>query len=332
MAKVRHRSYKNFSGPAIIGTWQIPAPHSSLYCLDRQHWLTTEVETGGTYGTVVMYDGTGITAGPDQFILVYPRALAHEDYNAANDQGPLTKLLRQLEPVPGLASEVGALWKLFADQGWYISRDGYMRYLESRVVHIGTRKLKVTAGDKVHGTLIRDTVTPVKGKVPKKGSNWETALKFGTCVHDLFANPQGFPTQNLFGQERMLKTYTRLRVGMANVSEAVYERVSPSAVLLSDIGQELDLAMAVWYSNSVNAPAIAIKVLRSCIYARKPSPSEDPAGFAKRLIRSLGVRKYGRWNASIPGGRYQRTRKIAMKSGLWDKSLFAASGIMPVKL
>lgn len=335
MTTLGFRSYKNYSGPVIASnvTISVPTGDRAQFCMDRQHWLTVKVETGATYGTVVMYDGTCVTAGPDQFILVYPRELASEDFNAKDDQGVLTKMLRRLEPVPGLQDPVKALWKRFEKEGWYVSQDGFLRYIDNRKVSVGRRKLFVTAGDLVHGAVLRDTITPVGGQVPRNGKNWETAVEFAWLFHRLFVNPAGYEVQTAFGQERMLKAYTRLRLknpSKPTVAEAIYGQ-DPSSVRVNQVGEALDLAMAVWYSNSVNAPAIALRLLSTA--AARISPQQDREGFAHLLIKVLGNSSYGRWNADVKGGRYQRTRVHAMNCGLWRESLFEGpNAIMPKSL
>jgi hypothetical protein len=335
MAKVGFRRYKHYSGPVVAGEQEIPVPSGEReeFCMDRQHWLTVKVETGATYGTVVMYDGTCVTAGPDQFILVYPRELANEDYNARDDQGPLTKFLRRLEPVSGLEMDIRALWELFREHNWYVSQDGVMRYYADAQVKVKARKLNVKAGDLVHGAVLRDTITPVSGTVPRRGKHWEQALRFAWAFHHVFANPNGWHTQDAFGQERMLKAYIRRRLKAPKnptVAQAVYGR-DPSSVRVSDVGQPLDLAMAIWYSNSVNAPAIAMRWLSAVV--KQIDPKKKPEAFAKLLIKRLGTSTYGRWNADVKGGRYQRTRIHAIRSGMWDRSLFIGSkAIMPKDL
>ena len=340
---VHFRKYKNYSGPVILGEELIPAP-SLAWCVSRQHWLATKVETGATYDSVVMYDGTGITAGPDQFILVYPKELAHEDFNAKDDQGPLVKLLRRLEPIPGLAGPVGELWALFWDIGVYVSQDGFIRHTMEETVRIGRKKVRVHAGDIVNGNVLRDRVTPINGTVPRRGPEWEKASAICTAVHKLFANKAGFSVQDAFGQERLLKTYSRLRLkgwhSLIRVGDFVYGSRNPSAMTVNDIGEPLDLAMAVWYSNSVNAPAIALKHLIRCgrrgvthMRVDQMVGGADREDFARSLIRALGSSTYGRWNANEPNGRYQRTRKWAMRSGLWDKGLFRGKrAVMPARL
>ena len=324
------KTYKKYSGPVFVGSQKIPIP-TLARTLERQHWLTTQVETNGTYGTVVMFDGTAITAGPDQFILVYPRELANEDFNAKDDQGPLTRLLRRLEPTGGLAKDIESLWVLFAAENWYLAQDGLLRYLEAAKVRVGGRNISVRPGDVVHGAILRNTITPIQGTVPRKGKEWDKACSFGEAVHRLFSNPAGIPVQDAYGQEKLVKRYTRLRNFMdtsCTLDTYLFGQSITSATVF-DIGQEMDLAMAVWYSNSVNAPAIALKKLKACAQ----QCTNDLESFPARLVKALGTSSYGRWNAAEKNGRYQRTRRHAMRSGLWDRSLFTGrDAIMPVSL
>lgn len=325
------KSYNRFSGPTIIGTTMIPVPASS-FTLDRQHWLTTKVETAATYGTIVMFDGTCVTAGPDQFILVYPAELANEDFNAADDQGLLGKLLARMFLVPdaAIAPKIAALKSAFAAAGWHLTPLGELRYKASRSVTVAGRNIEVRAGDLVHGDVLRDVITPIGGEVPRTGPAWAQSALWCRLFADLFSEPAGFATQDAFGRERLLKAYKvpRLKTPTGKLSvEAVVFGRDLSGIRVTDCGEELDLAMAVWYSNSVNAPAIAI----SCLERVLGHGVEKP--FAARLIRALGTSTYGRWNASIPSGRYQRTRRLAMSSKLWSNSLFMGPGaIMPAQL
>lgn len=324
--KIVWRQFREYSGPAIVGTKTIKPPSGERinYVLDRHHWLTTKVETNATLGTIVMYDGTVVTAGPDQFILVFPRELEAEDYDAEDDQGELPALLRRMEVVPGLKAPVKSLWEAFAQEGWYVSQDrGRLRYLTDSRVRVKDKDLEVRAGDLVHGSVLREGITPLHGQVPATGAHWDKAARWAVLFHELFSHPDGVLTQLEFGKEHLLKTYVR-----HGVHVEFFNR-SPSAVQVSHIGLECDLAFAVWYCNSVNAPAIAKK----CLDRVKPQWLADRRGFAKALIRVLGTSTFGRWNASYANGRYQRTRKYAMESGLWPPELFSgASAVMPARL
>lgn len=333
MTEPQWKQYERFSGPTIVGTIKIPTP-TSPFTLDRQHWLTTKVETGGTFGTVVMFDGTCVTAGPDQFILVYPAELAHEDFNAADDQGLLGKLVARVFQCAdaSVSPKIAALKAAFAKAGWYLSPIGEMRYVEAQSVALVGRKIIVQAGDLVHGAVLRDVITPIGGVVPKTGPQWDQSAGWCRLFADVFADPATHATQFAFGKERLVKAYKvpRIKTPVGPISvESVVFGTDASAVRARDCGEALDLAMSVWYSNSVNAPAIALSALTSVL----STGVRPDARFPGRLLRALGTSSYGRWNASIPNGRYQRTRRLAQASGLWPQEFFVGAGaIMPATL
>jgi hypothetical protein len=91
--------------------------------------------------------------------------------------------------------------------------------------------------------------------------------------------------------------------------------------------------MAVFFSNSVNAPAMAFRKLHQALsnspvtsYYRGVPLTKGPK--ANRIINALGTADYARWNFRLVSGRYQRTRKAAMK--VWPKDYFTGEySIMP---
>jgi hypothetical protein len=323
MTQIKWRQFKDYSGPVAVGT--IPVlPPNGLGCAERAYWLTTKVETGGTYGSVVMFDGSAVTAGPDQHILVYPKELANEDFNAADDQGPLGALLARVMSVSALGVDMR---RRFLQAGWTLSPTGRFLYAQDRSVQVGGRTIQVKAGGVVHGAVLRDTFTPIGGRVPSSGPQWETASSWAMLLSNLFSDPTTFSTQRLYGQEQLEKSYKSRKFTVEG------QIVTPESILRSDIHtasvgpvpEALDLAMAMWYSNSVNAPAIAMKCLEKAWRAVAGSPVKLPA----EIIRTLGMSTFGRWNSSISGGRYQRTRIIAQSSRLWSPDFFKVGNIMP---
>lgn len=324
MADIRWKQFKDFSGPVLSGTVPV-APPTSRKCAERAYWLTTKVETGGTYGTIVMFDGTAITAGPDQYILVYPKEMANEDFNAADDQGPLGPLLAR---VMSVSPRGPALQKRFGSLGWTLTPSGKFLYGMDQTVRIAGRAKPVVAGSPIHGAVLRDTFTPVGGKVPKSGPNWLAACTWANELGALFGDPVTFSTQRLYGQEHLEKAFKNRSFasgGKAITTEYILQSDIHTATV-GTVTEELDLAMAIWYSNSVNAPAIAIKCLGRAWQVSGGKSEKLPA----EIIRQLGTSTFGRWNSNIAGGRYQRSRKIAMDCGLWSPSLFkSAGGIMP---
>jgi len=326
MPEVQWRQFGDYSGPLVVGTDVIPIPISNISA-EKFYWLTTKVETNGTFGTVVMFDGTALTAGPDQFIIVYPKELANEDFNAADDQGPLGPLLARVLAV-STSSYAVEVKRGFAAQGWVLTPTGQLKYVDSRSVRIAGRAVQVKAGGIVHGALIRDTFTPIGGKVPRTGSQWEQASTWAFRFNRVFADPATFSTQRLYGLEHMERSFQSRRVTVAGKPLTI-EKVLGVDFSTATLEKDLELAFAVWYSNSVNAPAIALQCLQNALNA----VSGDLNKLPKVLLRMLGSSNFGRWNANISGGRWQRTRKAAMESGLWAAELFQGVGaIMPVRM
>lgn len=346
--KVLHRKFRSYSGPVIKGVGDpVPPPMGPrmLHHVDRAFWLTTMVETGGRFGAVMMADGTACTIGLDQHIAVYPKELANEDFNAADDQGTLWKLLRRLETVrssPSYHQALEVLWGMFAEQGWYVAQDGVLRYASDRAsLGLGTGKhaASAVAGDIVFGQHIRNTLTPSGGKVPKSGKEWELAKRWAKAFHALTSHPGGQAAQVEYGIEHLVKRTKRRRIKVPGSARWVDleilgyggREVTSLRVGDGDWSEELDLAMCVYQSHSVNAPSIANKMLaRARNKAQGGAAVGNQARLAKWLIRFLGNSTYGRWDDDIKHGRYQRTRAAARASGLWTRSLFdGANAIMP---
>ena len=117
MTYVSWKKFKHYSGPRIVGKKNFILVENPTH-LEKALYLTSIVESGAKFGTIVMFDGTGVTAGLTQAIAVYPRELQHEDNNALDDQGPLWKLLSRMEYECG--ASVNNLWNKFKEVGWYL--------------------------------------------------------------------------------------------------------------------------------------------------------------------------------------------------------------------
>ena len=328
MTKVTRVSYNSYSGPSIKGTvdWE---PNTASSHWSRVLWLTSQVESGGKFGAITMYDGTAMTAGLHQAIAVYPKELAHEDFSAADDQGSLWKLLRMLELVHGIPA-LNELWSALAEKNWYVSTKGDLRYLSDDTVKVRSRNKKVSAGDLVYGFSIREEFTPNQGKVPRSGPDWDRSVSWAILFHNLFSDPKGFHAQTSFGMEHFHRYCTRKTITVGDkktLSQWLYGGKHDNPVVESP---ELDLALSVLWSHSVNAPAIAWRFLSAAL--KISDPLEKPEVFSKRLLAMLGRSSYGRWNHSVRNGRWARTRLIASRSGLWPSELFTSSGIMPRSL
>jgi hypothetical protein len=323
---IKHRKIGKYSGPVVTGfaPYSVPTGKRGKSCIYRTHWLTAKVETGAKFGAIMMADGTAVTAGLDQFALVYPKQVQKEDFNAVNDQGVLGKLLRRIELIDNSEFQqnaVSLLWQRFKHSNLYVAQDGVIRYLENCEYQLGNRKFVVSTGGTAHGAVLQDRLTPFQGSVPK--IMWPVAKAWAEDFYRVFSDPATFRTQEEFGIERMIKNVRRRKLDSDLTAEHFFfGSTDITAATVAMIGPELDLAFAVWYSNSVNAPGTAMTVLRRCAGTDKFS--------ADRLIRALATSKYGRWHWSIENGRYQRTRLAAKSSGLWPQGLFdGPTAIMP---
>jgi hypothetical protein len=319
--KVLWRKFRSYAGPMIKGTVPYEVPELQHNHVERAFWLTAKVETGARFGSVISYDGTGMTAGLDQHVAVYPRELAgKDDGNALDDQGSLWKLLRRMEYVqgnPGYQSRLAGLWTAFENEGWYVAQDGVLRYA------LDLRPGDGRAGSPVFGREIRNVLTPMNGNVDGP-YNREQAKKWIQRFHLVFSHPDGFRAQVEFGKEHLVKRTKRRGI------EWAYGNQEVSALTVSRLGEDLDLAMCMYQAHSVNAPAIANRALKKAADYRPAAPMNvDP----RKLIRLLGTSSYGRWSDNLKNGRYQRTRSAARASGLWPKSLFdGKDALMPKDL
>jgi len=301
-------TFKNYAGFKISGTTSMIKERRDTHLL-RASYLTAMVESGGKFGCVINYDGTGMTAGIHQAIAVYPSELLHPDKNIVNDQGPLWKLLNRLSHV-----DCYYFKEMFNKIGWYLAPDNTRKYVD--------------------GFTIREEFTGAKnGVAPLNGTARRNAEKWVNEFHMLFSHPKTFRIQENFGIEHFVKRANRAKLRfckskdlqkctLANTVYAAFEDIT-----VADPIPELDLAMCMYWSHSVNAPGIALKKLCSVIYHFEKNGAPT---FAKVLIRKLGESNYGRWSDDIKNGRYQRTRRFAMESGFWPDELFTGkSAIMP---
>lgn len=345
MLQVRHKKFKSYSGPCIYGEQRKPDFSTKLHC-ERAVLLTEGVETGYRLGSIMAADGTGMTAGLGQHILVYPRELASEDFNAKDDQGGLGELLRHME-VHAATPALDKLWEAFIAEGWYVAQDGRLRWHDNARVKVSGRWMDCKAGDVVHGAILRDTITPVGGKVPKTGAQWEQSKQWAILFHEVFSDPGSLKSQFDFEVQHLVtrighrKYPFRPHRRPETMAQAVYGSTSNEGLVVGrDISAMLDLALGVFHSHTVNAPAIAYRKLQESIQATGYRPEQARGGtgeiaLARDLLRRLATAHYGRWNEDIAQGRWARTRARARESGMWPGEFFRGVGsstpIMPRK-
>lgn len=313
MTLVSYSSYGPYSGARVRGTHPFILKSNASH-MDRALWLTSKVESGGNFGAVISYDGTGMTAGLHQAIAVYPKELADEDLNAADDQGPLFSLLESLP-----TSTTTSLRSLFASEGWELV-SGSLRYSKDTSWKIGSALVQPRRGSLVYGDHIRDVFTPVDGKVPRTGPLWDKTKRWALSFHEVFSNHATFEAQVDFGQRHFQSVALRKKLTVAGVTRSLHDHLYSGPLSV-----ESDLAVSVFWSHSVNGPAASYRLLIAALEFA-PVSSRD---FASKLLSGLACSTYGRWNFSVPSGRWVRTRLAAKSSGLWPKEFFEPSGIMP---
>lgn len=306
--------YKDWSGIRVKGTALVPVPTSSLH-IDRAAYLATTLESP-KMGTVQSYDRCGMSGGPFHFIAVQPSNLS---------QGSMFEFLHFLE-IAAPCPELTALWNLFKAEGWFVARDNTLRDINSGVL--------------VPGAAIRNTFTPLEGKVPKAvGPQRAQAEKWALAFSNLFSAPVTFKAQQEFAAKYLVNGQKAFEASFYAPYEVVSLRPARdnTAVANTDavISMQTDLALCVYHAHSVNAPAPAVKCLRTLLSEFPNHPGKFSNEAAAYLIWLLGTNTYGNWRDDKDGGnRYDHTRTSAMQSGLWPKEFFLPGDqcIMPVDL
>jgi hypothetical protein len=319
---MKYKKFKKYAGLVEYGVMpQQPVNMESSH-LSRAGWLTAEVESGGCYGTVMNYDGTGMTAGIHQAIAVYPRQL--EDDRIDNDQGPLWKLLVQMRTAAPNSYHLVELFSRMLNWGWYLDNDGVVRHQ--------------LTGVRVSGQLLRDGLSGPGGVVPTKGKGRIKANEWANAFYRAFSDVTTFHAQNEFGLAHFTK---RAKVKMKPCSNQYYRRFTLHDYLygphlhISNVkypweSVAMDLAICMFWSHTVNAPGKTLRVLCSDVDSwGLPGKDYTPGReTARRIIALLGNNPYGRWDDDIKHGRYQRTRDAAME--VWPENLFEGDhNVMP---
>jgi hypothetical protein len=304
-AKVSWAAHGGFSGPVIHGTVKSPP----LTSMDRGHvaradYLTFMVESGGLFGGIMGADGTVITAGRGQHAMVLPKV---------NSLGDLPALMFAMskcdsDPVKELITELDG-------SGLHLTSDGFLTDRH------GVTK-KATPMD------MRIILSVEGGNVPRGGESWDRASRWAMLFHDAFADPVTFKTQAEFDQDDLIESFNALRVPGGLCFESVYRRkLSRDLMVVSGamaaglyVSEELDLIMGIWHSFKVNGPSIARQILGKAMVLDNDA---DPALMrpVASLPMLLATSNYGRWNRTIPSGRWDRTMKIIRQSGIWSDAV-----------
>jgi len=318
-------TYKDYAGVSLKGDVEL-GPHGPRH-IDGASWLTAQVESGGKFGTVISYDGTGLTAGIHQAIAVYPRELeSPDDGYAKDDQGPLWKLLHrcfQAYPETQLVKDM----KDFLVKYGIVVVNGVARDADTHKILTGLYLRQVLTGSS-------------DGVMPDSGPGRKRAEYAAGMFSVFFSSMLTQHIQMAWGEEHLIKRVERTKMRFLKhttrkgrtIQQLIYDNVNNgievSLALSKDIPASFDLAMSVWLSFTVNAPSIALR--RMCRTFQSYGIS-DVDVFSSELIRSLGKSRWGRWSDDYRYGRYQRTRNYAMK--VWPKELFEGKhAVMPKEL
>lgn len=328
----KFRAYGDFSGPVIMGS----VPYRPIHIVghwERAFYITSLVECNAMMGSVVMYDGTVVTAGLHQAILVYPQQLAKENFQASDDQGSLVKLLTMIDTIPHFSTK-DDLWGEMAKNSWKL-QEGRLVYTQEKPVTFPKRIIRCRPGETVLGADLRNTICAPNGKVPSSGPQWVTACDWAQMFSAVMSDPRTFDMQIKFGMDSTVDTCKSRKVGNVSVLQFMYN----GEVITQPFADcsELDLAMTMYHSHAVNAPAIANKCLNAAMVSTKfpgtkAASLEQKRSLAKALVTNMGTSDYGQWDDDLPNGRYQRTRSCMMQSKFWPDSFFSPTGIMPKDL
>lgn len=317
---MRKITFNKYSGLKIKG--ETPIELESTLHLDLASYITTQIESGGVYGTVMNYDGTGMTAGSHQAIAVFPRNAS----DGIESQGPLWKLLSRmmaLDPTPlALVDIIDEMY----DANLVLGEDGKVRYQKT--------------GAYAAGESLQDFFGTPGGVLVERGADRKRAEIMISLFHDLFSCPSTFKLQERYGLEHFVKASERSKLRFSKVprtrgltiQEMIYDPMVEQHVSLVDsefMSPELNLAMCMFWSYYVNAPGMALKKLCQAIDAVDRRTSTWEEDLPRMIVRKLGTSSYGRWDDDIDNGRYQRTRSETLKLDIFPKELFHKSGIMP---
>ncbi len=311
MPNVRHvRFRKTKAGALVRGTDSVSLDDFDLSMhMDRAVWLTSQLEAP-SWGMVQSYDGAAMSGGLLHNIAVAPKTMT---------QSSLFGLLRRIEVMTRRCPPLTALWNALEQEGYYVARDGKLR---SRAT-----------GHPVPGRTIRNLFTPNNGNVPaptRRGKNqkWEQAKRWALRFHELLAHPATRPAQVAYAAEWMAKSRTALE--MKGYGSHTTGLDSPIGLRAEALAHELDLAMCVYHSFSVNGPGPAARALTGALRSVGDTVHREDVGkFAASLVRRLGRSSYGKWREK----RYPHTRRAVskgVKAGLWPRSV--ANAIVPAKL
>lgn len=325
MNKLRRIKYNKYAGVKINGTIPVIVDQDGDGAesnIEKALWITAMVESGGMFGSVMNYDGTGITAGLHQATAVYP-------YLKGMPQGMLWKLLDKIGKsiIPWGDEDSAAfhyieLIEALCKNG-YFPRDGMLMKSENNGWS------SVATGRDIRLLLSGS----YDGCMPLKGEHRERAEKFVQLFHNLFSHEETFEAQSEFGMEHFENILQRKIKSQAVSINSFFDYHSHEYTKDYAYSHDIatSLAMSLFLSHSVNAPSMAHKVLQRVVADIVRADISSPTERARMLICALGNTRYGRWDDDHKNSRYVKTRKFAMK--VYPRDLFVGkNAVMPLDL
>lgn len=292
--KVKRVKYGNYFGFVVRGdkNWNFlnEPEDSKLRHIRRALWLSAKVENNATFGTVQSYDGCGMSGGLEHQVAAYPRKLSA--------QGTIFKTINAFpaDALQALTRELSSInWEINPKTGMLVNK---------------------TTGKAVTGAEIRDEFTPLDGVVPASGPFFSRAKLWIEIFAELFSDPRTFEAQIDAGEQR-IGSFDALERSVYGARLSKGAHVPKDLKCTVDLNNDEDLAFCIYHCFKVNAPAVA----KACLKATAPY---NDTLWPQRLIGTLAIKQYGNWDK-----RYEKTRIIAMNSGLWPKELFGQGGLMP---
>lgn len=288
--------------------------------LNTAVFLTAMIESMH-WGTVQSYDGCGMSAGPLHSTAVLP--------NNNFALGPLWGLLQRI----GQHDRISSI----------ATYDELMDYLESKGlvfnamtgIPVSTRTRRAATGYQVSEVLTPPAKhvnqTLAYGTVGPHGPGHEQAKQFCILFANLFSDPATYLAQIDHSIDWLLKASQAER----NLYALAWGTPGVDRYYLSDenLGPAMSLALAVYHSFSVNAPAVASSTLATVLAVwnrggRGPvyDNEENAAALAGYICQAFKRSGYGMWGARTEGrqSRYEKTRAAASKLGVWDEELINA--------
>lgn len=261
---LRYGSYGGFAGPWVRGIYQYDLEGTLTEW--KIIFETVADPEGGAFDTVVTYDGTAVTFGIVQWTFT---------------SGRLQKLL------------------------WEFNKNYYFHYvpienllksfnLELKLKNNGMPSLFDVSKNKfIEDKALRNIFTPVSGKVPKQGKNWEIASdvvsKF--ALFGIYEINKKIQENYFYGELQQESSYKRPQLGQKTIAQILYPDGYSSQLLEPQKEQTALRALfwSMWQNNPREAEKYLNKTSKNFNIINKPR--EMMIHFARQVANS----SFGYW-------------------------------------